>query len=175
MALPALATACHGYSGADLAALCREAAMTALSDAAAAMLAGQASTTLSSLVIRLVMSLSSVGVVWCFDGLIIGKLLVARALSSQSCGTYLDDCTTSCVECRCKRSVPRSPTRICKETSLLTVNAAPLVVPHIRTQYLHRCNRNLSNISDRSAAGPPESLCMQKISRLNFHQVHCRH
>lgn len=42
VALPALATACHGYSGADLAALCREAAMTALSDAAAAMLAGEA-------------------------------------------------------------------------------------------------------------------------------------
>ena len=42
VALPALATACHGYSGADLAALCREAAMSALSDAAAAMLAGQA-------------------------------------------------------------------------------------------------------------------------------------
>ena len=41
VALPALATACHGYSGADLAALCREAAMTALSDAASAMLAGQ--------------------------------------------------------------------------------------------------------------------------------------
>ena len=40
VALPALATACHGYSGADLAALCREAALTALSDAAAAMLAG---------------------------------------------------------------------------------------------------------------------------------------
>lgn len=42
MALPDLATACHGYSGADLAALCREAAMSALSDAAAAMLAGAA-------------------------------------------------------------------------------------------------------------------------------------
>ncbi|KAL3148141.1 hypothetical protein ABBQ38_014423 [Trebouxia sp. C0009 RCD-2024] len=40
VALPDLATACHGYSGADLAALCREAAMAALSDAAAAMLAG---------------------------------------------------------------------------------------------------------------------------------------
>ena len=41
VALPALATACHGYSGADLAALCREAAMTALSDTAAAILAGE--------------------------------------------------------------------------------------------------------------------------------------
>ncbi len=40
VALPDLATACHGYSGADLAALCREAAMTALSDAAAAILEG---------------------------------------------------------------------------------------------------------------------------------------
>ena len=38
--LPNLATACHGYSGADLAALCREAAMTALSEAAAAILEG---------------------------------------------------------------------------------------------------------------------------------------
>ena len=38
--LPGVATACHGYSGADLAALCREAAMTALSEAAAAILAG---------------------------------------------------------------------------------------------------------------------------------------
>jgi SpoVK/Ycf46/Vps4 family AAA+-type ATPase len=34
--LAAVARACHGYSGADLAALCREAAMCALSDAAAA-------------------------------------------------------------------------------------------------------------------------------------------
>ncbi len=42
VALPDLATACHGYSGADLAALCREAAMTALSDAAAAILEGTA-------------------------------------------------------------------------------------------------------------------------------------
>ena len=41
VALPALAAACHGYSGADLAALCREAAMSALSDAAAAILAGE--------------------------------------------------------------------------------------------------------------------------------------
>lgn len=40
VALPDLATACHGYSGADLAALCREAAMAALSDAAAAILEG---------------------------------------------------------------------------------------------------------------------------------------
>ena len=38
--LAGLAAACHGYSGADLAALCREAAMTALSEAAAAILAG---------------------------------------------------------------------------------------------------------------------------------------
>ena len=42
VALPDLATACYGYSGADLAALCREAAMTALSDAAAAILEGTA-------------------------------------------------------------------------------------------------------------------------------------
>lgn len=48
--LPVLAMACHGYSGADLAALCREAAMRALSDAAAAILAGQA---LSSLLLML--------------------------------------------------------------------------------------------------------------------------
>lgn len=38
--LPNLAMACHGYSGADLAALCREAAMTALSETAAAFLEG---------------------------------------------------------------------------------------------------------------------------------------
>ena len=42
VALSDLATACHGYSGADLAALCREAAMTALSDAAVAILEGTA-------------------------------------------------------------------------------------------------------------------------------------
>ena len=47
VALPVLATACHGYSGADLAALCREAAMSALSDAAAAILAGELLTPLS--------------------------------------------------------------------------------------------------------------------------------
>ena len=38
--LPQLAVACHGYSGADLAALCREAAMIALSETAAGFLEG---------------------------------------------------------------------------------------------------------------------------------------
>ncbi len=46
--LPELATACHGYCGADLAALCREAAMTALSDAAAAILEGKVQHTVTS-------------------------------------------------------------------------------------------------------------------------------
>ena len=38
--LPGLAVACHGYSGADLAALCRQAAMVALTEAASAFLSG---------------------------------------------------------------------------------------------------------------------------------------
>lgn len=38
--LPGLAVACHGYSGADLAALCRQAAMVALTEAASALLSG---------------------------------------------------------------------------------------------------------------------------------------
>jgi SpoVK/Ycf46/Vps4 family AAA+-type ATPase len=38
--LAALAAACHGYSGADLAALSREAAMAAFSAAAAQLMAG---------------------------------------------------------------------------------------------------------------------------------------
>eukprot|EP00891_Asterochloris_glomerata_P007187 jgi/Astpho2/7187/Aster-01505 len=39
--LPGLAVACHGYSGADLAALCRQAAMVALTEAASALLSGE--------------------------------------------------------------------------------------------------------------------------------------
>ena len=38
--LPGLAVACHGYSGADLVALCRQAAMVALTEAAGAFLSG---------------------------------------------------------------------------------------------------------------------------------------
>lgn len=46
VALSDLAVACHGYSGADLAALCREAAMIALSETAAAFLEGKLHITL---------------------------------------------------------------------------------------------------------------------------------
>lgn len=53
--LPDLATACHGYSGADLAALCREAAMGALSDAAAAILEGKLSVHLASLAFQTIL------------------------------------------------------------------------------------------------------------------------